>query len=164
MAPSLKLIGFVLDGLGFPCRIVHQRRDFDHVAVRYLRLMRLLRLAPAAIEQSLRSSHAGSIWRFRLLHDLSECPDGGSRVRSSQRSDIGWSFGHLVLLSRRHCSAARCLWEQPGAAILQNDLHEKNENLNKNPNLPALSHQQFRPSLTSAFIARLSTQSCPRLI
>src|SRR5262245_20675265 len=56
--PSLQLIELVLvlDSLDFPCRIVHQRRDFDHVAMRYLRLMRLLRLAPAAIQQGLRSS------------------------------------------------------------------------------------------------------------
>src|SRR5262245_16672366 len=80
--PSLQLIGLglVLDGLGFPCRIIHQRRDFDHVAMRYLRLMGLLRLAPAAIEQRFGGGHSGSIWRFRLLHDLRECPDGGSRV------------------------------------------------------------------------------------
>jgi hypothetical protein len=36
-------------------------------------------------------------------------------------------------------------------AILQTDLHEKHENLNKNLNLPALSQLQFRPFLTSAF-------------
>ena len=32
----LQLIGFVLERLRFPYRIVHQRRDFDHVTVRYL--------------------------------------------------------------------------------------------------------------------------------
>jgi hypothetical protein len=37
---GLQLIGLVLERLRFPCRIVHQRRDFDHVTVRYLRLMR----------------------------------------------------------------------------------------------------------------------------
>jgi hypothetical protein len=51
---GLQLIGLVLERLRFPCRIVHQRRDFDHVTVRYLRLMRLLRLAPAAIKQESR--------------------------------------------------------------------------------------------------------------
>jgi hypothetical protein len=55
--------GLVLERLRFPCRIVHQRRDFDHVTVRYLRLMRLPRLAPATIQQGLRSCHAGSIRR-----------------------------------------------------------------------------------------------------
>jgi hypothetical protein len=35
------------------------------------------------------------------------------------------------------------LREQPGAGLLQTDLHEKHENLNKNLNLPALSQLQF---------------------
>jgi hypothetical protein len=37
-ATAEQLIGLVLERLRFPCRIVHQRRDFDHVTVRYLRL------------------------------------------------------------------------------------------------------------------------------
>ena len=36
-------LGRRLERLRFPCRIVHQRRDFDHVTVRYLRLMRLVK-------------------------------------------------------------------------------------------------------------------------
>ena len=45
------------------------------------------------------------------------------------------------------------LREQPGAGLLQTNLHEKHENLNETLNLPALSQLQFRPSLTSAFIS-----------
>src|SRR6478735_3377196 len=93
--PSLQVIGLVLDRLRFPCRIVHQRRDFDHVAVRYLRLMRLPRLAPATIQQGLRSCHAGSIRRMGFIHDGCERLYRLFGVHSCQRRDFERSFSHL---------------------------------------------------------------------
>ena len=85
-----------LQRLRFPCRIVHQRRDFDHVTVRYLRLMRLPRLAPATIQQGLRSCHAGSIRRMGFIHDGSERLYGLFGVHSCQRRDFERSFSHLT--------------------------------------------------------------------
>src|SRR5262249_43289435 len=81
----LYAIGLVLDRLRFPCRIIHQRRDLDHVAVRYLRFMRLLRLAPAAIEQSFGGGYAGGVRRTGFSHDGSKRLDGLFGVHSCQR-------------------------------------------------------------------------------
>src|SRR5262249_26200473 len=92
----LYAIGLVLDRLRFPCRIIHQRRDLDHVAVRYLRFMRLLRLAPAAIEQSFGGGYAGGVRRTGFSHDGSERLDGLFGVHSCQRGDFERSFSHLT--------------------------------------------------------------------
>src|SRR4051794_10994847 len=61
----------------------------------YLRLMRLPRLAPATIQQGLRSCHAGSIRRMRFIHDGSERLYRLFGVHSCQRRDFERSFSHL---------------------------------------------------------------------
>src|SRR5262245_34313117 len=64
--------------------------------MRYFRLMRLLRLTPAAIEQRFGCGHTGSIRRTRFIHDGSKRLDGLFGVHSCQRRDFEWSFSHLT--------------------------------------------------------------------
>src|SRR5262249_35032025 len=70
--------------------------NLDHVTVRYLRLMRLLRLAPAAIKQSFGGGYARRVWRAGLVHDGGERPYGLSCVHSCQRRDFERRFSHLT--------------------------------------------------------------------
>src|SRR5262245_33936819 len=64
--------------------------------MRYLRLMGLLRPAPATIEQSRGRIDTGGIRRMGFVHDGSERLDGLFGVHSCQRRDFERSFSHLT--------------------------------------------------------------------